>query len=81
VVSAESLLEVCQAMGEEIAGADTRTLSTVKKVMDAGWSTSLEEGLKIESKANREHMKDTTPEFLEQRRIMVMERGRRKSQS
>ncbi|MBL4865155.1 MAG: enoyl-CoA hydratase, partial [Pseudomonadales bacterium] len=79
VVASEDLLAVCQAMGEEIVSADARTLLTVKRVMDAGWENTLEAGLKIESRANREHMKETTPEFLEQRRKIVMERGRRKN--
>ena len=78
VVKAEELIPICLTMAEDIAGAEQKTLKTVKRIMDEGDATTLAEGLRIESKAAAQHMKEVTPAFLETRRLLVMERGRKK---
>lgn len=78
VVSSEELVPTCLSLAEDIASADQRTLKTVKRIMDEGWNTTLDEGLAIEREASSEHMKGVTAEFLEARRLIVVERGRKK---
>eukprot|EP01060_Flectonema_neradi_P037456 TRINITY_DN7546_c0_g1_i1.p1 TRINITY_DN7546_c0_g1~~TRINITY_DN7546_c0_g1_i1.p1 ORF type:complete len:261 (+),score=68.68 TRINITY_DN7546_c0_g1_i1:128-910(+) len=78
VVSSEELVPVCQQLAEDIVSADARTLSTIKRITDEGYFTTLNEGLQIEAAANKKHMETTTPEFLDERRKIVMARNRRK---
>ena len=76
IVPAEELVSFCMQMANEIASCEPVTLNTVKTIIDQGWDTTLAEGLRIETKANKAHMQDVTPEQLEERRKGVMNRGR-----
>ncbi len=76
VVPAEALIPTCLQLTQEIASCEPITLNTVKTIIDQGYASTLAEGLKIESKANRAHMEGITPEILEARRTGVMSRGR-----
>lgn len=78
VVNSDELITTCLSLAEDIVSADQRTLMTVKRIMDEGWDTTLAEGVSIEREASREHMLEVTPEFLEARRLIVVERGRKK---
>eukprot|EP01064_Diplonema_japonicum_P018110 TRINITY_DN26801_c0_g1_i1.p1 TRINITY_DN26801_c0_g1~~TRINITY_DN26801_c0_g1_i1.p1 ORF type:complete len:261 (+),score=64.26 TRINITY_DN26801_c0_g1_i1:38-820(+) len=78
VVPEGDLGRVCQLLAEDIVSADARTLSTIKKITDEGYFTTLREGLRIEAEANEKHMETTTPKFLGERRKIVMARNRRK---
>jgi len=77
VVPADELLPTCEALARDILSTEPITRSTIKRIMDEGWSTSLGEGLDIEHQASRAHGKaEVTPEKVAARRKLIQERGR-----
>jgi enoyl-CoA hydratase len=79
VVPADDLLATCLKLAEEIASCEPETLNTVKSIIDQGYEATLFEGLRIEAKANKAHMKNVSTEALEERRKKVMSRGRKQN--
>ena len=51
-----------------------------KRVIDAGFATTLSEGLAIEGNASRDQVRSVTPEMLAERREGVQRRGRTQSE-
>jgi hypothetical protein len=50
--------------------------------MDAGWNSTLEDGLKLEFEASRAHSQtEVTPEKVAARRASIQSRGRDQSSS
>lgn len=77
VVPEEQLLEVCQQLARDIVSTDPATRNEIKRIMDAGWDTTLGEGMQIEDAASRAHSKtEVRAEKVAARRAAIQSRGR-----
>jgi enoyl-CoA hydratase len=77
VVPAEDLLTVCQQLAKDITSTDPATRNEIKRIMDAGWDTTLSEGMQIEDAANRAHAKaEVRADKVAARRADIQSRGR-----
>lgn len=82
VVAPEALLPTCQKLAEDILTTDEPTRREIKRIMDAGWNTTLEDGLNLEFEASRAHSQtEVTPEKVAARRASIQSRGRTQSGS
>jgi enoyl-CoA hydratase len=80
VVRPEELLPICQSLARDIATTEPVTRREILHIMDAGWHTTLEDGLTIEKTTNVRHGKhQVTPEKIATRRPAVQARGRDQS--
>ncbi len=71
------LLPTCLALAKDILSTEPITRDQIKKVMDLGWQTSLENGLEMELAASAKHSeKNLKPEAVAERRKSIQERGR-----
>ena len=81
LVPAEQLLATAEQLAQDIVSTEAVTRNAVRHIMDAGWHTSLAEGLNIERKANREHAKsEVRAEKVAARRAQIQQRGRSQSE-
>ncbi len=81
VVSPEELLPVCKSLATDIISTDPATRREIKRIMDAGWHSSLSEGLAEEARATRAHDRSEAPaEKVAQRRAAIQDRGRRQQE-
>jgi enoyl-CoA hydratase len=77
VVPAEQLLAVCEQLARDIVSTEPVTRSEIKRIMDAGWDTTLGEGMQIEDAANRAHAKqEVRADRVAARRADIQSRGR-----
>jgi len=82
VVAPEELLATCRKLAEDIVSTDPATRNEIKRIMDAGWHTTLGDGLAIEFDASRAHSeREVTAEKVAARRAGIQSRGRQQSQS
>jgi enoyl-CoA hydratase len=82
VVEADALLATCRQLAEDILSTDEPTRREIKRIMDAGWNSTLEDGLKLEFEASRAHSQtEVTPEKVAARRASIQSRGRHQSGS
>ncbi len=80
VVPDTELLETCEALARDILSTDPATRGEIKRIMDAGWETTLREGLSLELEANRAHdAREVRPEKVAERRQAIQARGRDQS--
>ena len=80
VVAADELLAAAQQLAKDIVSTEPVTRNAMRHIMDAGWHTSLTEGLVIERDANREHVKtEVRAEKVAARRAQIQQRGRSQS--
>ena len=80
VVAADELLATAQQLAKDIVSTEPVTRNAVRHIMDAGWHTSLTEGLVFERDANREHAKtEVRAEKVAARRAQIQQRGRSQS--
>ena len=80
VVAPGELLAVCRGLARDIADTDPVTRREIKRIMDAGWETTLSEGLAIEHRASEAHSRsEVTPEKVAARRTAIQSRGRDQS--
>jgi len=80
VVSAEELLPTCQQLARDIVSTEPVTRGEVLRIMNAGWDTTLAEGLAIEQAATRAHDKSQKPaEQVAARRQQIQNRGRQQN--
>lgn len=80
VVAPEELLPTCEALARDIVDTEPQTRGEIKRIMDAGWATSLAEGLEIELGASEAHSRaSVTPEKVAARRAAIQSRGRAQS--
>ena len=80
VVSADTLLPVCEALARDIVSTEPVTRGRIKTIMDEGWQTTLDDGLAIELAASAQHGKqEVTPEKIAARRQNIQARGRAQS--
>ena len=81
LVPAEQLLATAEQLAQDIVSTEPVTRKAVRHIMDAGWHTSLAEGLNIERDANREHAKsEVRAEKVAARRAQIQQRGRSQSE-
>ncbi|MEP0201766.1 MAG: enoyl-CoA hydratase [Halioglobus sp.] len=80
VVSPAELLPTCRQLASDITSTEPATRQEIKRIMDAGWGSTLEQGLLTEQKATRAHASSTPPkEMLGDRRSDIQQRGRKQS--
>jgi enoyl-CoA hydratase/carnithine racemase len=79
VVPPEQLLPACRALATDMLSCVPEVMRGIKRVIDAGFSNTLAEGLHIESDASRAYARQLTPEVLAARRAGVQNRGRQQS--
>ncbi|MEE4281679.1 MAG: enoyl-CoA hydratase [Pseudomonadales bacterium] len=77
VVPAEELLSTCEALARDIVSTDPVTRGEIRRIMDAGWAATLDEGLQLEDTASRAHSKSQVrADKVAQRRKDIQSRGR-----
>ncbi len=77
VVEAEALLPTCEQLAQDIVSTDPATRGEIKRIMDAGWDTTLAQGMQIEDQASRAHSKsEVRAEKVAARRADIQSRGR-----
>ena len=79
VVSQAELLPTCRQLAADMLSCDPASLRGYKQLIDAGFATTFEEGLRLEARVSRDHAKAITPEMVAKRRAAVQERGRRQT--
>lgn len=79
VVAPAELLATCRQLAADMLSCDPASLRGYKQLIDAGFATTFEEGLRLEARASRDHARAITPEILATRRGAVQERGRRQT--
>ena len=76
VVEPEELLSHCEKLARDMLECDPRTLRTYKQVVDAGLGSTLAEGLQLESRASKDHLRGVTSQAVAERREGIQSRGR-----
>jgi enoyl-CoA hydratase len=79
IVGPDELLPHCQQLARDICSVDQATLKTVHELIDFGCEHTLGEGLVEEKTRNSSQTGNTSSRKLEQRRGVVMSRGRDQS--
>ncbi|MFW6093368.1 MAG: enoyl-CoA hydratase [Pseudomonadota bacterium] len=80
VVAPDQLLPTCRQLARDIVSTDRTTRDEIKRLIDAGWSSTLAEGLALESEASERHSRtEVTPEKVAERRAAIQSRGRDQS--
>jgi enoyl-CoA hydratase len=80
VVPAEELLATARRLATDIVSTDLPTRSEIKRIMDAGWDSTLAEGMQIEDRASRAHSKaQVRADKVAARRADIQQRGRSQS--
>lgn len=80
VVPADELISTCEKLAQDILSTDPATRSEIRRIMDAGWHSTLSEGLATELAASRAHDKATKPaQQVAARRKNIQDRGRAQS--
>ena len=74
VYEPENLLPAARKLAEDIISTDRRTRTTIKRIMDEGWRSSLQEGLRLEEEASR--AQGISGEFIRERRTVIQARAR-----
>lgn len=77
VVEPEALLPTCRQLARDIADTEPVTRREIKRIIDAGWHTTLDDGLRLELEASQAH--EVRPENVAERRAAIQSRGRRQS--
>ncbi len=78
VVAPERLMPECLALAADIASTDPAIRSELKRIMDEGWDTTLEAGMRIEADASRIFAQSRFDESdIAARRKAVQARGRK----
>jgi enoyl-CoA hydratase len=77
VVPSSELMETCIQLARDILTTEPVTRSEIRRIMDAGWSATLDEGMRIEDAASRAHSEgQVRAENVAERRAGIQERGR-----
>ena len=74
VTEPEALLPAARSLAADICSTDRSTRTTIKRLMDEGWNSTLERGLEIEGNASR--AQGISPDFIRQRRTAIQARAR-----
>jgi enoyl-CoA hydratase len=76
VVEPDALLPTCRRLAEDMLSCDPASLRRYKRMIDAGYQQTLAEGLRLEGRESREHLRDVTPDAVAARRAGIQRRGR-----
>ena len=76
VVAPEELLPTCRQLAEDMLSCEPRSLVRYKQVIDEGYATTFGEGMALESRCSREHLRQVKPEDVAARRAGIQARGR-----
>ena len=77
VVAPADLLPTCQQLASDITSTEPVTRAEIKRIMDAGWEATLEQGLLLEKRASLAHASSSPPQdMLADRRSDIQQRGR-----
>lgn len=80
VVAPDQLLPTCRQLARDIVSTDPATRGEIKRIMDAGWHATLEQGLALELRASEAHSRaEVKPEKVAARRAAIQSRGRDQS--
>jgi enoyl-CoA hydratase len=80
VVDPEALLPTCRQLARDILSTDPATRREIKRVIDAGWQSTLEQGLAMELAASEAHSRaEVRPGKVAERRAAIQARGREQS--
>jgi enoyl-CoA hydratase len=80
VVTPEALLPTCRQLARDIADTEPVTRREIKRLIDAGWYSTLEDGLRRELEASQAHSRnEVRPEKVAARRAAIQSRGRQQS--
>lgn len=80
VVEPEQLMPACRQLARDMLDTDPVTRTEIKRLIDAGWESTLREGLAMEQEASRVHSQtQVTPEKVAERRAAIQSRGRSQS--
>ncbi len=80
VVPAADLLPTCIALARDILTTEPVTRGEIKRLIDAGWNSTLAEGLRLEDEASKAHgRKEVRAEKVAARRAAIQARGREQS--
>jgi enoyl-CoA hydratase/carnithine racemase len=79
VVAPDALLPTCSALARDMLSCVPEVVRRYKRVIDEGFATTLAEGLRLETEANRAHTGSVTPALIAARRRGVQQRGRAQS--
>jgi enoyl-CoA hydratase len=80
VVPPEALLPTCRQLANDILSTDPATRREIKRIMDAGWHSTLEQGLATELAASEAHSRaEVRPDKVAARRAAIQARGRAQS--
>lgn len=77
IVPAEALVDTAVAVGRDICSTEPVTRAEILRIMDAGWGTTLDEGLALEQTASRAH--EVRADQVAARRAGIQSRGRDQS--
>jgi len=82
VVAPAELMSTCRQLAADIISTDPATRTEIKRIIDAGWLSTLGAGLATEYAASRAHSeREVTPEKVAARRAAIQSRGRDQSGS
>ena len=76
VVPAGQLMESARALARDMQGCPREVLRAYKRLIDDGFRESMGEGLALESRRSREHMRGVGADSIRERRESVQKRGR-----
>jgi enoyl-CoA hydratase len=79
VVEPEALLPSCRQLARDMLSCDATSLRRYKRMIDRGYEQSFGEGMRLEARESREHLRGVTPDAVAARRADVQRRGRRQS--
>ncbi|NKC01614.1 MAG: enoyl-CoA hydratase [Pseudomonadales bacterium] len=77
VIPADELLPTCQKLARDILSTEPVTRGEIRRIMDAGWHSTLAQGLDTEYEASQTHSRAQRPsEQVASRRAAIQDRGR-----
>ncbi len=80
VVPADQLMPTCLQLARDILTTEPVTRGEIKRLINAGWYSTLAEGLQIEDEASKAHgRREVRPEKVAARRASIQARGREQS--
>ena len=74
VTEPDELLPTARRLASDILSTDLRTRTTIKRIMDEGWNTTLGDGLGLEGEASR--AQSISADFIRERRASIQSRAR-----
>ena len=80
VVAPEDLLDVAHSLARDIISTEPVTRAEILRIMDAGWASTLQDGLEIEAQASIAHSRqEVRADKVAARRADIQLRGRAQS--